>query len=101
MADDYVFIDSTNDVQKGKENLIQGWTCFFDQFPDYVNHFSALESKDDFVLVVGHSTCSHHGLNGPALWTARVKNNLIAEWRIYKSTPENRERLKEKFECKT
>ena len=75
MADDYVFIDSANDVQKGKENSIQGWGRFFDQFPDYVNHFSILESKDDFVLAIGHSTCPHKGLDGPALWTAKAFSN--------------------------
>ena len=97
MADDYVFIDSTNDVQIGKENSIQGWARFFDQFPDYLNHFTTLESKDNCVLVIGHSTCSHEGLHGPAIWTAKVENGLIVEWRIYLDTPKNRRDLKKKF----
>ena len=93
MAEDYAFIDSSNDIQPGKEQNIKGWTDFFTLYPDYVNHFCLIESREDLVLVTGHSTCSFDPLDGPALWTARVENDRIAEWRVYLDTAENRELL--------
>ena len=93
MAEDYVFIDSSDDIQPGKELNVKGWTDFFNRYPDYVNHFRLLESRADLVLVIGHSTCSFDPMDGPALWTARVENDLIAEWRVYLDTAENRDKL--------
>jgi predicted SnoaL-like aldol condensation-catalyzing enzyme len=93
MAEDHLFIDSSDDVHKGKEMMVKGWNDFFNQYPDYRNHFSVVESRDNLVLVIGHSTCSHESLDGPALWTAKVENDLIAEWRVYLDTVENRQKL--------
>ena len=67
--------------------------AFFKLFPDYLNHFSIVESRGNSVLVVGHSTCADDRLAGPAIWTAKVENDLGAEWRVYLDTPENRDRL--------
>jgi len=93
MAEDYVFIDSSDDVQSGKKLNVKGWTDFFNLYPDYVNHFRLLESREDLVLVIGHSTCSFDPMDGPALWTAKVENDLIAEWRVYLDTAENKNKL--------
>jgi ketosteroid isomerase-like protein len=93
MTDDHVFIDSNGDIHSGKELMIKGWRDFFHQFPDYRNHFAIIESREDQVFVIGHSTCSFKLLDGPALWTAKVKDGLIAEWRVYLDTIENRENL--------
>jgi ketosteroid isomerase-like protein len=93
MSNDYVFIDSSNEVHRGKEFMVKGWMDFFNAYPDYRNYFPKIESRDNLVLVIGHSTCSHEPLDGPALWTARIENDLVAEWRVYLDTPENREKL--------
>ena len=93
ISDDHIFIDSSGEVHRGKERMTAGWSDFFSQYPDYRNHFSVVESRKNLVLVIGHSTCSHKPLDGPALWTARVENGLVAEWRVYFDTPENREKL--------
>ncbi len=94
MAQGYTFIDSSDEVYDGKELNVKGWIEFFNQFPDYINHFSIVESRDNIVLVTGYSTCSDGRLDGPAIWTAKVENDLVAEWRVYLDSPENRGRLK-------
>jgi len=94
MTDDHTFIDSSDVVHNGKEGMVTGWRDFFNQYPDYRNHFSMLESRGSLVLVIGYSTCSYDLLDGPALWTAKVKKGLVAEWRVYLDTPENRKALK-------
>jgi ketosteroid isomerase-like protein len=62
MAEDHVFIDSNGDVHRGRELMIKGWGDFFHQFPDYRNHFAIVESREDQVFVIGHSTCSLSGV---------------------------------------
>jgi len=93
MTEDHVFIDSDDDVHSGKEAMIEGWRNFFNRYPDYRNHFSTLESRGNLVLVTGYSTCSFEPLDGPAIWTARAENGLVAEWRVYLDTAENRKKL--------
>lgn len=93
MAPDYTFIDSSGEVTVGKDRNIKGWIDFFDLFPDYTNHFQTVESKGNEVVAIGYSTCSDDRLDGPAIWKARVENDLVKEWRVYLDTPENRKLL--------
>jgi len=90
MTDDHTFIDSSDDVHVGKEMMVAGWKEFFESYPDYRNHFSYLETRDEWVYILGHSTCSYPPLDGPAIWTARIEAGLVAEWRVYLDTDENR-----------
>ena len=61
MSDDYIFIDSTNRIHSNNSNAkefgIQEWSNFFKKFPDYLNHFSIVESRENFVLIMGNSSC--------------------------------------------
>lgn len=93
MSDDHTFIDSDDVTHSGKETMVEGWDDFFNAYPDYRNHFSMVESRYNLVLVIGYSTCSHEPLDGPALWTATVEDDLVTEWRVYLDTCENRETL--------
>jgi hypothetical protein len=93
MTEDHVFIDSSDEIHQGKEFMVKGWTRFFNNYPDYQNHFALLESRGDQVLVLGYSTCSYVPLDGPAIWTALVRDDQIAEWRVYLDSRDNREKL--------
>ncbi len=93
ITEDHVFIDASDEVHRGKRTMIRGWKDFFDQFPDYRNHFQVIESSGTDVLVIGRSSCSFKPLDGPALWTAKVVDGLVAEWRVYFDTTKNRKRL--------
>lgn len=89
MTDDHTLIDPGNTSQ-GRERVTDAWRRFFDACPDYQNHFEKIESDNDYVKVTGHATCSHKELNGPFLWTARVRGDKVAEWYVCTDTPENR-----------
>jgi len=90
MTADHTFIDNSDDVHRSKEANIRSWGEFFELYPDYRNHFSIVESRANLVLAIGHSTCSYDPLDGPALWTAKVEGERVAEWRVYFDTTENR-----------
>jgi ketosteroid isomerase-like protein len=93
MTPDHRFIDTEGMIVDGKEACVGAWTGFFAAFPDYRNHFERLESRGDLAIIAGRSSCSDSRLDGPALWTARVRHGLVAEWRVYADTPENRATL--------
>ena len=93
MGDGYTFIDSEDHIERGKQKGIDSWSRFFRLFPDYKNHFNRVLSRGGLVIMVGHSTCSDKRLAGPAIWTARISDQKVAEWRVYEDTPENRKGL--------
>ncbi|UUU40000.1 nuclear transport factor 2 family protein [Streptomyces sp. NBC_00162] len=93
MSDDHTFIDSEGGVVSGKQECLDAWRGFFESFPGYRNVFDSLTAREDVVTVVGHSVCSEPSLAGPALWTARIRNGEVAEWRVYEDTPQVREQL--------
>jgi ketosteroid isomerase-like protein len=93
MTDDHTFIDKANQEIQGKGKAVEAWKGFFALFPDYRNIFERVESRNNLVAIIGHSTCSEKQLDGPALWTAQLRGEKVAEWRVYDDTPENRKRL--------
>ncbi len=93
MADNHRFIDIENRVED-KEQMKTSWKEFFDEFPDYVNVFHSVISRGNFVILLGHSECSVSSLDGPAIWTAKIENDQVAEWHIYENTEDNRKTLK-------
>jgi ketosteroid isomerase-like protein len=81
MTDDHTFIDNSGDVDK---NMKEGWREFFENHPDYRNIFTSVTVKDNVVVMVGYSTCSNERrLNGPSMWTAKVRGRRVSEWRVY------------------
>jgi ketosteroid isomerase-like protein len=93
MTDDHTFIDSANNIIHCKEKSLEAWREFFELFPDYRNVFASFESQNSFVVITGHSICSDKRLDGSALWTAKIKDNKVAEWRVYDDTSENRKQF--------
>jgi len=92
MAENHKFIDTKNRIEN-KEQMKTSWDEFFTEYPDYKNVFHTAISRDNFVILLGHSECSEPVLDGPAIWTAKIENDQIAEWRIYDDTEENRKIL--------
>jgi ketosteroid isomerase-like protein len=90
MTGDHFFVDNEGERHEGME---EGWREFFSTYPDYRNVFTRVQVEGDFVAIAGHSRCSYGPLDGPALWSARVRDGLVSEWRVYKDSPENRRSL--------
>ena len=81
MTDDHRFIDNSGGIDK---NMKKGWREFFDNYPDYRNIFTSVTVQNNVAIVLGYSTCSNERrLNGPSMWTAKVHNGLVSEWRVY------------------
>lgn len=83
MTDDQTFIDNFGEVTKGKNVMREGWRDFFGKYPDYRNVFTFVAVQDGVVVMVGYSTCSYKRLDGPNIWTARIRDDRVSEWRVY------------------
>ncbi|MFI6012725.1 nuclear transport factor 2 family protein [Streptomyces sp. NPDC051243] len=93
MPQEHTFVDSEGGTVQGKQACLDAWRGFFTAFPDYRNTFTELIVRDDVVVVSGYSDCSRPELAGPALWTARVADDLVFEWRVYEDTATVRREL--------
>ena len=93
MTEDHTFVSVSGKTEKGRELMKDAWVEFFRLYPDYRNIFSRVESRGNCVIMVGHSECSEESLDGPALWTAIIKDDHVAEWRVYDDTEETRRKL--------
>jgi ketosteroid isomerase-like protein len=83
MTDNHTFIDSWGNVTKGKNVMKEGWREFFKKYPDYRNKLTSVAVQDNVVVMVGRSTCSFKPLDGPSIWTARIRGGRVSEWRVF------------------
>jgi ketosteroid isomerase-like protein len=94
MTDDHVFIDSVGGSVDGRQPCLDAWRGFFGAYPDYRNEFESMVlASSGMVAVTGRSVCSEPALDGPALWTAKIREGRVCEWRVYEDTPETRARI--------
>lgn len=53
-----------------------------------------VEAGENLVILLGFSDCSHGPLDGPSIWTARIRDGLVSEWRVYDDKDEVRQALR-------
>jgi uncharacterized protein (TIGR02246 family) len=83
MTDDHTFTDNEGNVTKGKNIMKEGWRDFFNKYPDYRNRFTNVMVLNNIVIMIGYSTCSFKPLDGPNIWTAKIQDERVSEWRVY------------------
>ncbi len=93
MTDDHSFVDTADTAVSGKAACVDAWRGFFQAYPDYRNVFDSVTAYGDVAVAFGHSVCSEPTLAGPAIWAATIRDDLVAQWRVYLDTQETRERL--------
>ena len=90
MTEDHAFVDRSDDRHEGKDYMSKGWKSFFDEFPKYRNTFLQIQSVDDLVVVVGYAEWTAGGQRDHVIWTATIRDDLVAEWRVLEDTEANR-----------
>ena len=82
-TEDFTFIDMSGNVFTGR----QGWEDYFTSYPDYRIHVDRVVTGGDGVAIIGRTTGSHVAPDveehEAVLWTAEIRDGLVAEWRIY------------------
>lgn len=93
MTEDHIFVDREGNGDKGKDAMTKGWQGFFEMFPEYKNTFIRVQSQDDLVVIYGFAVRKKDAELDYVIWTAKIENDLVAEWRIYKDTEENKKKF--------
>lgn len=82
-TEDFTLIDMAGDVFRGRD----GWQDYFSAYPKYKIHVQHVLTSGDGVAIIGKTTGSHVPSEVEekelVLWTADIRNGLVAEWRIY------------------
>ena len=73
--------------------LTRAWSEFFKEFPDYRNTFVRVQSCEDLVAVLGYAEWTLGSERDYVIWTATIRDDLVAEWRVLKDTDANRKLL--------
>ena len=94
MTEGHRFIDRDGTSHGPKSFMVDGWKGFFQTFPKYRNTFNKIVAIDNRVFVLGFAYWSAKEPFDPVIWTAVIENNLVAEWRVYPDTTENRRKYK-------
>ena len=94
MSEDHVLIDTEDESDEGKRSCLENWMGFFEIFPDYQNVVDKVDIDGETVVIEGKAKCSDKRIEGPTLWTAKIEEGKIKEWRLYEDTPSNREKLR-------
>ena len=82
-TEDFTLIDMAGDVFRGRD----GWQGYFLEYPKYKIHVHHVLTSGDGVAIIGKTTGSHVPPEveekETVLWTAEIRDGLVAEWRIY------------------
>jgi ketosteroid isomerase-like protein len=93
MTENHTFIDRDEKVHQTKEFMIKCWKEFSQMFPAYKNNFTRIELNGDMVVIAGYAYWNEENTFDPAIWSARIENDLVAEWKIYYDNADNRARF--------
>lgn len=87
MTDDFRFIDYEGNINEGQEKMRKGFASYFSSYPKYKIIVEKIGQSGNDVAIIGKTTGSHAPPEIEAkwtlIWTAKIENNLVAEWRIY------------------
>ena len=90
MTDDFTFTDYEGKIEKGKEVMRKGWDGYLSSFPKYKIVVQNVLIGAGGVAIIGKTTGSHippeMEEKETVLWTAEVRDGLVAEWRIYSNS---------------
>ncbi len=93
MPADHIYIDREGRSDRSKSGMVRAWEEFFQAFPKYRNIFHRVESFNNLVIMVGYAYWDKDNRHDPAIWVAKIAGGLVAEWRIYYDTEENRKKF--------
>jgi len=92
-TEDFTLIDMEGDVTRGRD----GWSSYFSSYPKYKIHVQHVLLSGNGVAIIGKTTGSHVPPEveekETVLWTAEIRDGLVAEWRIYSDIEEAKKKV--------
>ncbi len=111
MTEDHVFVDMADGRSQGRDKMRGNWEGYFQLFPDYQidvseTHFSGSDiiligesngSLSDFGRTMlekaGQKNVNGAAFQGPAIWRAKIRDGLVAEWQVYRDSRKVRDQF--------
>ena len=82
-AEDFALVDVDGGIFRGRD----GWEDYFSDYPKYRIHIQKVLTGGNGVAIIGKTTGSQVAPEieekETVLWTAEIRNGLVAEWRLY------------------
>ena len=86
-TEDFTLIDMAGDIYRGRDD----WQGYFSAYPKYKIHVQHVLTSGNGVAIIGKTTGSHVPPEveekETVLWTAEIRDGLVAEWRLYTDMP--------------
>lgn len=86
-TEDFILVDAEGGVFRGRS----GWEDYFADYPEYKIHIKNLLIGGNGVAIIGKTTGSQVSRQieekETVLWTAEIRDGLVAEWRLYTDIP--------------
>ena len=85
MTPDHTFIDALANRTQGLSFIESAWQTYFAMCPDYRIRIEDLLSDAGVVLATGEAGGTVDGVDwqAPAAWKAVIRENSVAEWRVF------------------
>ena len=95
-TEDFTLIDMAADIYRGLDD----WQGYFSAYPKYKIHVQHVLMSGKGVAILGKTTGSHIPTEveekETVLWTAEIRDGLVAEWRIYSDIQEAKKKAQSK-----
>lgn len=86
---DFTLIDGLGDTASGRDHVLTLLQRLVTSDPQFTMHVENIASYQDYMLLSGHTTGSHHLCAQRTLWKILVRDGKVAEWRSYSAaTPQ-------------
>jgi limonene-1,2-epoxide hydrolase len=86
-TEDFTLVDAEGGVFRGRD----GWEGYFADYPEYKIHIKNILTGGNGVAIIGKTTGSQVSPEieekETVLWTAEIRDGLVAEWRLYTDIP--------------
>jgi ketosteroid isomerase-like protein len=85
MTVDHLFVDSLGNVVRGASTMEAGWAGYFSMCPDYWIRTDEVMEEAGVVLAAGEAggTIDGEPWRTPAAWKAVIRDDKVAEWRVF------------------
>ena len=93
MGDKHIFVDAQGNFYEGCTALRNAWREFFFMFPNYQMYVEQIIEAQSMVVLIGSASGGYTACPNdddswqlPTVWTAKIDNNRVQEWRMYADT---------------
>lgn len=92
MTDDHLFVDSLGNCMEGRETMREGWTSYFQLFPDYRIEVDEIFASNAAAMLHGQASGTLHrdgvavanaAWQIPVAWRAEVDGGKVRVWQVF------------------